>query len=338
MSSLSKLTFAMLLATLLGSGCCLTSSCLTSSCGVAGGSCGTIGCDGGCAGGVAYGGGYGEVGCGLPAVGGGSCGGGCGGQVGCGPGACLGLGCLGKIFNIASYGCTGCASGCGGNYYHDWISDPPCADPCDGCGSYTGIGSGGVCGACAGSGAASCGLPGPTCGLPGPGCGLPGPTCGAAGYGEPGCGLPGPTCGAASCDGACGGSGCGAAGRQAFQAPGRLIYSTLGGVGGFFRELHRGLLPSHGACNAFTAYAPSCGSSCGGGCSSCVAEPACGAIAPSCGCAGSASCTTCNVVSTPVPSRTGGLAKARIPHEVVTRQMKVAHNRPPHKVLSQRLR
>ena len=372
MSSLTKLTLAALLATLVGSGCCLTSPCLTTSCGAVGGACGDC--------------------CNIPtqpACGAASCDAPCG-PAACRPGGCLGLGCIGKLFNIASYGCTGCASGgCGGGYYHDWISDPPCADPCDGCGQYTGIASGGVCGSCTGVGvAASCGAPEASCAAPA--CGVP--------TAEPTCGVPGctdcvaapmmmaePTCGLADggCDGACGGScvvGSGGGGgllgrygnRSGFKVPGRAIYSTLGGVGGFFRELGRGLLPARGSCNAFS----------GGACGSCdecvVVEPGCGIAEPSCGCVGATTCQDCELVTVPVqvqatqvarvqrpPTQqvvtrqvrrvtqpatqvvrrvvtqqvgSGALAQPRIPHEIVTKTIRTAHNRPPHKVLSKHLR
>ena len=324
MSSLTKITIASLLATALSSGCCLTSSCLTTNCGVAGGSCGTAGCG---APGLA------EPGCGLPAGGCDSCAGGaqCG-DAGCGPGACLGLGCIGKLFSISSYGCTGCASGCGGNYYHDWISDPPCADPCDGCGSYSGISGSGVCGSCTGgSVAASCGAPEPSCGLA---------------VAEPTCGIAEPTCGVASCDRSCGSGGGGLLGahssRGGFKIPGRVIYSTLGGVGGIFRELRRGLLPSHGSCNAFTSYTGygDCGSC--GSCDSCVTvEPGCGVeAAPSCGCVGATHShpTTTHVVSSPARTVSSRVANARVPHDVVTRSMRTAHKRSPHKVVSKHMR
>ena len=99
----------------------------------------------------------------------------CDGACDGGPG-CLGMGCLGRLLHAASAGCT---SGCGEVYYHDWISDPPCPDPCDiGTGSWTGAGPIAAheyvaepgCGATvAGPVGASCGACDSRCALQGPG-------------------------------------------------------------------------------------------------------------------------------------------------------------------------
>lgn len=183
-----------------------------------------------------------------------------------------------------------------------------------------------------------------------------------------------PTCGAAGGGGGLleGGGLLGRYGnRGGFKVPGRAIYSTLGGVGGFFRELGRGLLPARGSCNAFTGYAGGCGSC--GSCDECVVvEPGCGIAEPSCGCVGSTTCQDCELVTVPVqvqatqvarvqrpttklvqrvaqPTQvarrvvtqqtgSGALAQPRIPHEIVNRTIRTAHNRPPHKVVTKHLR
>lgn len=290
MSAVHQTALAIFLTTVLSSGCCLTTSC-----GVAGGGCGAAG--------------YGAPGCGIAHVESVGCDGACGGSCGsCGPvipcaggksaGGCLGLGCIGKLFSIASYGCTGCASsggGCGETYYHDWISDPPCANSCDGCSSCSG---GGV---------------------------FTEPGYIESAHVEPGCGAAGGGCDAAGC------SSC----RSAFSVPGRAMYSTWTGVGGFLHGFRRGFLPSCNNCNAFS-FSHSCGS-----CEVAGSGVGYEAVAPGCGCGlashGSpAGCSTCQSSVTAESYVDSG--SSRLPHNVVTRQIRTAHNRPPHKVLSDRLR
>ena len=322
MSPFRKSILAIALLTLLSSGCCLTTHC-----GVGG--CSDLGCAGAC-GGPGIGGELlaGDPTCG--AAGGyvasgvcdasGSCGS-CGPTIpckgGCNSGGLLGLGCIGKLFHIGSYGCGGCVGGgCGETYYHDWINDPPCGDPCDCSGTtWTGV-SAGPCGS--GCGGCSSGGVG---GYIEPGCGIAEPACGIA---EPSCG--------ASCGGTCGGGGC-----AAFNVPGRALYSTWTGFGGFLRGVRRGFLPHCENCNAFS-FSHTCGS-----CA--IADPSCGCeIATNYGsgsvhphAVGSGTCSTCTA-STPTASHVVASNQHRIPHEVVTRQIKTAHNRPPHKVLTKRLR
>lgn len=281
------------LAALLSSGCCLTRPC------------GVVGRH------------YGAAGCGAAACGECSdspvipC------RNGCGPRPCLlGLRCIGKIFSIAHYGCTDCGSGiggCGETYYHDWINDPPCNDPCDGCGHWTPGGA--ACSTCADD-----------------------PVVGTVI--EPACGVAAPTCGAAGgCLGTCGGI-CGYGGRTAFQIPGRLLYKTWLGLGGVVRGVRCGFLPACSHCNAFSLSDT---------CSSCMVS-----TTPDCSCAGATSsgCSTCGVASTSVVGDGIGWANNDYPgmphqvvsnhransHRVVSNQMRVAHGRPPHKVVSDRLR
>lgn len=290
------------------SGCCLFSTCPG----------GGLGCDGV------------DPGCGLESYYQGGCtDGGCEGcgdgpvipcRAGASPGGCgLGLGCLGRLLGMTQ-GCNGC----GETYYHGWINDPPCCDPCDGCGNYTGDPTGG-CGY-GGVGCDSCGLGGAV--SYDPGCGM------AAGPVDPGCGVAEPGCGLASgCD-SCGSYG----GRTAFQVPGRAIYATWTGLGGALREFRRGFLPSCRNCNAFSLASS---------CSTCVmAEPACGCGGggtdvyfggAGAGNGGCSSCAQSNVVTQPGPA----LAQHRpgkLPHEVVSRGMKATHGRPPHPVVANRLR
>ena len=327
MTSHIKIGLLTALAALLSSGCCLTTSCGVGGvgCGIAPGaaSCGAAG--------------YGAApGCGVAPDCGGcdSCGGGpvipCrSGQ----HGGCLGLKCIGKLFNIASYGCLsgcggGCGGGCGETYYHDWISDPPCPDPCDGCGNWNGAGScaGGACGS--GVGAVGCGVS--SCGGGcADGCAVgPAPGCGAA--------MPAMGCGVSMHGG----------GRTAFSLPGRALYSTWMGMGGVLRGIRYGFLPKCRSCNAFST-SDYCGG-CAGGMS---------VAGPSCGCAGVTmdGCSTCGVASTGTVVHsnvvhhggsnqfaTGQLAShqlspGRVPHQV-TRQIRTAHGRPPHKVVADRMR
>jgi len=49
----------------------------------------------------------------------------------------LGLGCFGKLLQFSSYGA--CNDGCGEVYWHDWINEPPCPDPCDASGNWTDV-------------------------------------------------------------------------------------------------------------------------------------------------------------------------------------------------------
>lgn len=207
MSSIRKIAIVTVIASM-GTGCCLTRHC-----GLAGGGGrlmrGTaVDCDAGACS---------PAGCH-------SCGGGpvipCKGRA---VGSCLGLGCIGKLFSIANYGCTSCATGggCGEVYYHDWISDPPCADPCDGLGNWTGHTAGDCCSGCAG-GCDSC---------------LVEPACGAA------IGL---------------GLGSGVRGRPTgFQVSGRALYATWMGVGGVFHGLRHSVAPTCSSCNGFS-FSQSC--------------------------------------------------------------------------------
>ena len=64
----------------------------------------------------------------------------CGG--GCRIGPLLGLSKVRNLFRM--YNCQ--TGGCGEVYWHDWISDPPCADPCDSCGNWTGAPAVASCG------------------------------------------------------------------------------------------------------------------------------------------------------------------------------------------------
>jgi len=59
------------------------------------------------------------------------CSDGCGAQCGCGAGQGL---FRGQILN-ALCGCSGCDSEL---YWSEWHNDPPCCEPCDCCGNYTG--------------------------------------------------------------------------------------------------------------------------------------------------------------------------------------------------------
>ena len=344
-SSIRNLMIAVAIAALFSSGCCVT-TCGVSPCGLGAGgiACGTA-CDGAC--GMEPCGttmmvpdcgapadcscdscSVPEPSCGAPVASGVACGGNCG-TAGCGgiarrPLGCLGLGCVGKIFSIASYGCSTPVygnNGCGEAYYHDWISEPPCADPCDGCGNWTGT----ACGDCAGTTIVD-----PTCGAPiEPACGVPvEPACGVESVIE-------------SCDSGCGGcNSCAMGHRNAFQVPGRALYSTWTGVGGFLRGVRGGLFPSCRTCNAFS-FSQSCvNCNTGGWATETVVDPGHG-------------CASCTATATQQPSvrqmvgrqATNHMAKnvvgagvGRIPHEVVTKTIKTAHGRPPHKVLSNRLR
>ena len=183
-NSIRNLTILVAIAALLSSGCCLTTTCGVGGCAAT--PCGGGACD-------SFGGAMMTPTCGAPDCT--SCGvvePGCGapagvGLLGCAQrSGCLGLGCFGKIFSIAGYGCSTPIygnNGCGEAYYHDWINEPPCADPCDGCGNWTGIASGGVCGSCSGATAMD-----PTCGMADPTCGMADPVCGAPA--DPVCGSP----------------------------------------------------------------------------------------------------------------------------------------------------
>lgn len=295
---LQKITvFAVLLGITSCTGCCAFRSCATGGCGLESyyaGGCTDGGCDG-C--------GDGPV---IP----------CrpGSQIrGCG----LGLGCIGKLLGMAQSGCHGC----GETYYHDWINDPPCCDPCDGNGNYTG-GPSGSCGGC------DCGGPG----CAGIGCdsGLS-TNCGCAVSGmEPGCGLsvgiPEPSCGLASeCD------SCGPYGRTGFQIPGRAIYATWTGVGGLFQEIRRGFLPSCRTCNAFSI-ADNC-NMCSQGCAA-NAGPTYPTGHASGGCTGcSQNVSIGHTGHQPHVTQHAG----RLPHQVVSKQVQVAHGRPPHKLVTDRL-
>ncbi len=319
---------ACLLAITSCSGCCLFSPY------------GAGGCGGGCAAGPSCGLPAPTCGIAAPSCGLESYGGGCGGCDSCGggpvipctngtPGGCgLGLGCIGKVLGMLS-----CSGGCGETYYHDWISDPPCCDPCDGCGNWTGEAGAGGYGSCAGGGCTSGG------GCLSGGC-TAAPTCGAPVF-EPSCGCASaPTCGAAG--------GCGYE-RTSFQMPGRALYATWSGVGGLFRELRRGFVPSCQTCNAFSmsGHCNSCAStnpscscgvvssgSCGGGCNSGGGDVYFGGAG-----AGTGACSTCShQVVSGNRGHTIAQTSGQLPHHVVTKQIKVAHGRPPHKVVSDRLR
>lgn len=279
MSPVHRIAIVTAIATLLSGGCCLTRPY-----GGAGPSCGLAG----------YGG---SPGCGAAdctSAGCDSCGGGptipCRDGA-CPVGSCLGLGCIGKLFNIASYGCTSCASGggCGEVYYHDWISDPPCADPCDGAGNWTGVAAGDSCGGCSDIG------------------------CDGHVVVEPGCGI------ADRGNVDYGGNSAGFK-RSGFQMTGRTLYRTWMGVGGVFRGVRRGFAPTCGSCNAFS-FSESCAS-----CA--MAGPSCGGRRPGIAVYADNSFSDGHVIAS------GG----RIPHEVVTNEMRTAHSRPPHKVLTNRIR
>ncbi len=267
------------LAALLSSGCCLTRPCGVSRLHHGHAGCGTAAC-GECTD--------------SPVI---PC------RNGCGPKPChLGLGCLGKIFSISHYGCNDCGpgiGGCGETYYHDWISDPPCNDPCDGCGHWAPGGS--ACNTCAG---------GPVGTVVEPAYGVAAPTCGAA----------------TGCIGTCGGI-CGYGGRNAFQVPGRLLYKTWMGMGGIVRGVRCGFLPACSRCHTFSLSHT---------CSNCmsVATPDCG-----CAGATSAGCSTCGVATgSTVGVGLANSDYPGVPHRVVSDQMRLAHGRPPHKVVSDRLR
>lgn len=307
----TSIAIAVLAAALMSSGCCLTSTCSSSPYGgsVCGGSgCGDLGCtDAGC---DSCGGGPA-----MPCTAGGPCGLG------------LGLGRFASLFKISNYGCYGSCggagnAGCGEVYYHDWISDPPCADPCDCDGHYTGVANAG-CGCGGGAVEASCGIAAPSRGFQAePSCGLAmGPTCGLAS---------GPSCGVAGCD-SCGGGGggfssggCGLGRGGLVQVPGRILYRTFTGFGGLLRNFGTGLFPNHGACNAFTASG-----------SSCVACQVQGA-------GGCAACESGEIYlgsnsGNPTPALLSGTSVAnnsRVPHQV--RKTTGPVRRTPHPVVAQR--
>ena len=295
MSAVRHFTMVLTVAALFSSGCCLTTNCGTMGHGYSGlvydaPSCGAA-CDA-----------SGDCGSYGPAV---PC------EDGCKVGGCLGLGCLGKIFSIAHYGCgTACGGGCGETYYHDWINDPPCSEPCDSSGQqWTGLN--GDCGGCS--------------------------SCATAV--EPGCGVVGcTTSGCAGCEATvgCGSAGCGVAdcgGCAGFQVPGRILYSSWMGVGGVLRCIRNGFLPHCSQCNAFSLshHCTSCSTS-GVGFVSDGVPVEMGTISTS----SSGNCANC---TTGVhPSNEVYASAGSLPHHVVTRQIKTAHGRPPHKVLSKRLR
>ena len=118
-----QLAVTSMVAICVGTGCCLTRPC-----GIPG-NCGNEAC------------GFGGTACcdAQPAVrcDDGGCGNGCGN--GCARlGSLLRFRCLGRLLRM-SCNSLGCGSGCGEVYWHDWISDPPCPDPCDTCGNWTGM-------------------------------------------------------------------------------------------------------------------------------------------------------------------------------------------------------
>lgn len=260
----------------------------------------------------------GGLGCGLESYYQGGCtDGGCDGcgdgpvipcRAGATPGGCgLGLGCIGRLLGMVNAGCNGC----GETYYHGWVNDPPCCDPCDSCGNWTGAAS-------------------PSCGCGEVGCNScnSGGDCAAApSYVEPSCGL------AVDCD------PCGGCRRSAFQMPGRALYATWTGFGGLCRGFRCGFLPSCRTCNAFSISSS---------CNSCATGPACGVVGdPSCGCGGGtdvyfggaggrcSSCAQHSVATQPILARH---RSDQSPHGVVSHQVKVAHGRRPHKIVTSRLR
>lgn len=276
MSPLYQITIVTVLTTLLSSGCC----CFTTSHGCLTGGYSDVA-------------GHGFAGCGVDS--------GCGSHC-VGHGGCLGLGCIGKLFSIAHYGCTGCpeAAGCGETYYHDWISDPPSPGTCDCDGNWTGSGT--ACGACGG------------------GCG---DVIVESGYDvhasfAPGCEVPL----ASTHHSAYGGNG--------FHVPGRMLYSTWTGVGGLLRCVKHCLLPSCHNCHAFSVSHI---------CSSCAAmDPNCGYEVIGSGSPVNRRLAGAPGSGASRPASHIASAHARLPHDVVTREIRTAHNRPPHKVLADRLR
>lgn len=265
MSSFGRVILFVVLVSL-SSGCCMTRSCLTSGYGVHGG-CGSECGDAGC-------------------------GGTCSGARGC----CLGLGCIGKLFSIADYGC----GGCGETYYHDWISDPPCGDPCDCDGHYTGVPLSGDCGGCGSCGDCGGGACGSTCGADCGSCGDCGPSCGAPGT---------------SCDSGCGSLPCG-------YYTGRLLYRTWTGLGQVLRGVRYGFLPSCGSCNAFS-FADRC--------VSCSTDRYFGGAGMSSSCN---SCGTDGMQSEPMMMTA---SPPSFPHVVEsTPPVSVPNGRPPHPVVARR--
>ena len=112
---------------------------------------------------------------------------------------------------------------------------------------------------------------------------------------------------------------------------------------GFLRQFHRGFLPSCRTCNAFSIT---------NNCSSCSMGPSCGsAMQPAYGRGGGTEvyfggagsggvvdgCTSCAQHSVVPGPALASQRPGRIPHQVVTKQIQMAHGRPPHKLVANRL-
>ena len=226
----------------------------------------------------------------------------------CGRRECVpGLYCLARLLK-----CAPCSEGCGEVYYHEWISDPPAGkDPCNCQGDWTGVPWEGPCGD-------------PTCDK---GCGgMCGGMCGTS-VGS-GCGVAEPVYGpSTTLDGGVGRGG------MCMQRPGRILFTAWTRSGGFFRSIGRGIFPYHG----YAGYPGPCGGNvcvgrCGGTCSVAPSPTnsfvACQGCPDDCG-----SCSTATANGDVITQAT-----ATAPRPVVSRSLRAAHGRPPHRVVASRMR